>query len=139
MIKIMFLKAIYWVLPFLLISCSTVNIEKQTQGIDGLSDDVQKSLYMPSGTEVLMNESVVIGKDDNWVGKLTLLNDSEVKDTYAFIRKKYTENQWVLKTTYQSENAFLVFEKENKLITIDISPNGLMGKNTKILFTFSEI
>jgi hypothetical protein len=44
-----------------------------------------------------------------------------------------------LKTTYQSENAFLVFEKENKLITIDISPNGLMGKNTKILFTFSEI
>ena len=139
MIKIMFSKAIYWVLPFLLISCSTVNIEKQTQGIDGLSDDVQKSLYMPSGTEVLMNERVVIGQDDNWVGKLTLLNDSEVKDTYAFIRKKYTENQWVLKTTYQSENAFLVFEKENKLITIDISPNGLMGKNTKILFTFSEI
>ena len=132
-------RILFWLLPFLLISCSSVNVEKQTQGIDGLSDDVQKSLFMPNGTEVLMNESVVIGKDDNWVGKLTLLNDSEVKDTYAFIRKKYTENQWVLKTTYQSENAFLVFEKENKLITIDISPNGLMGKNTKILFTFSEI
>ena len=85
----MHLRTLFWLLPFLLISCSSVNVEKQTQGIDGLSDDVQKSLYMPNGTEVLMNESVVIGKDDNWVVKLTLLNDQEVKDVYAYIRKNY--------------------------------------------------
>ena len=135
----MHLRTLFWLLPFLLISCSSVNVEKQMQGIDGLSDDVQKSLYMPNGTEVLMNESVVIGKDDNWVGKITLLNDQKVKDVYSYVRKNYVENKWILKTTYQSENAFLVFEKGNKLITIEISPNGLMGRNTKILFTFSEI
>ena len=121
-------KIFLWLLPFLLISCSSVNVEKQTQGIDGLSDDVQKSLYMPNGTEVLMNESVVIGKDDNWVGKLTLLNDQEVKDVYAYIRKSYIENKWILKTTYQVEYLFhlhliLKLKEIKKLLQESFSPN----------------
>ena len=129
---------IYFFSIILCLSCSSVQVNKDTHSISGLSEDVQKYLYMPNETEVIMSESVVIGKDDNWVGKLTLLTNNEIEKTYSFIRDKYIENGWALKATYQSENAFLVFEKKNKLITIDISLNGLIKSKVKIIFTLSE-
>ena len=129
---------IYFFSIILCLSCSSVQVNKDTHSISGLSEDVQKYLYMPNETEVIMSESVVIGKDDNWVGKLTLVTNNEIEKTYSFIRDKYIENGWALKATYQSENAFLVFEKKNKLITIDISLNGLIKSKVKIIFTLSE-
>lgn len=123
---------------FFLSSCTSIKVDNDVHSIAGLSEDVQNYLHMPQETEVLMNESVVIGKDDNWVGKLTFVTDNDIDITYSSIRKKYLENGWVLKATYQSENAFLVFEKKNKLITIDISLSGLVKNKTKIIFTLSE-
>ena len=136
-------KIIYFSICFLfLFSCSSISnkeLKNNEQNITKLSKDIQNYLFMPSNTEVIMNESVVIGKDDKWVGKLTLISNNEVETVYSFIREKYIKNNWELKTTYQSENAFLVFEKSKKLITVDISIYGLIKNKVKIIFTLSDL
>jgi len=121
------------------VSCTTMQIDNELSNLHGLSNDVQKYLYMPSTAKVLMSETVVIGKDDNWVGRIVLITDKEIEKTYSLIREKYSENGWNLKTTYQSENAFLVFEKKSKLITIDVSLSGIVKNRTKITFTLSNM
>lgn len=127
---------------FFLFSCSSIesnNIENTKQSISNLSKDIQKYLFMPPDTEVLMNESVVIGKNDNLVGKITFVTKSDIETVYSFIRDNYSKDKWELKTSYQSENSLLIFEKNNKLISIDIAQFGLMKNKVKIKFTLSGI
>ena len=107
----MIFKILFWLLPFLLISCSSVNVEKQPQGIDGLSDDVQKSLYMPNGTEVLMNESVQNNKiysDANfiiwkkrWEERLKLNNNTAEK----FLKLMRSVNPLIIPRNHKVEEA----------------------------------
>jgi len=87
----------------------------------------------------MMNQSIILGKDEDWVGKLLIKVSQGIEITYPYIRDKYLNDGWNLKTTYRSSKALLIFEKNNRLITIDISEVGSIKKNSLVIFTVSNI
>jgi len=102
-------------------------------------ESVTKFIFVPSDSEIMMNDSIILGKDEDWVGKLLIKVSQGIEITYPYIRDKYLNDGWNLKTTYRSSKALLIFEKSNRLITIDISEVGSIKKKSLVIFTVSNI
>ena len=52
--------------------------------------------------------------------------------------KNYKQNSWEPITAFRSENDLMVFQREEKHITIELSDARKIGQETKIIFTLSS-
>tara|TARA_B110000196_G_scaffold149392_1_gene129017 strand:+ start:96 stop:542 length:447 start_codon:yes stop_codon:yes gene_type:complete len=128
------------VVSIYLIGCAS----KSQLGITSLDDisvydeSVLSYLYFPNETKVIINESVIIGVDDNWVGRINLFSDITKDKIYSYVVEKYKENGWDPVTAFRTENDLMVFQKNEKYITIELSDARKIGQETKIIFTLSS-
>ncbi|MGA0128930.1 MAG: hypothetical protein ACO3I1_06545 [Burkholderiales bacterium] len=111
---------------------------QQTAGFDSFTRDVTKFIFVPPDSELVMEKSIVLGKDEDWVGKLVVVSSENFEESYVFIRDAYLEKDWNLKTTHRSDTALLIFEKAGRLITIEFSQRALTSKRANIIFTVSN-
>ena len=136
----------FLILIFSLTSCTIQDINsrvlKTSDNLPPFSsyrESVTKFIFFPSDSEIMMNQSIILGKDENWVGKLLIKVSQDLEGTYSYVRDKYLNDGWNLKTTYLSSEALLIFEKNNRLITIDISETGAIKKKSLVRYTVANI
>ena len=101
-------------------------------------ESVSSYLYFPAGTKVIVNESVIIGVGDNWVGRINLFSDITKDKIYIHVAENYKQNGWEPITAFRSENDLMVFQRGEKHITIELSDARKIGQETKIIFTLSS-
>ena len=101
-------------------------------------ESVSSYLYFPAGTKVIVNESVIIGVGDNWVGRINLFSDITKDKIYIHVVENYKQNGWEPITAFRSENDLMVFQRGEKHITIELSDARKIGQETKIIFTLSS-
>ena len=96
----------------LLIGCASKSQLGLTT-LDELSiydESVSSYLYFPDGTKVIVNESVIIGVGDNWVGRINLFSDITKDKIYIHVVENYKQNGWEPITAFRSENDLMVFQ-----------------------------
>lgn len=124
-----------------LVSCSNTIQESQNQ----TQILIEYALYdfpLPEDSEIQMDNTVILGTGDMWAGQIILLSQSS---PVALI-KQFTGSAkslgWTLASSTISEKALLVFNKDKRIATIEISKNikqnFFSASKTKIKITINH-
>ena len=87
---------------------------------------IENALYdfpIPSTSIIYPERSVLLGTGEGWSGRVTLVDSSSPGVILKFINNSVSETGWVLTSSAISEQIVLVYEKDKRLATIQISKN----------------
>ena len=124
------IKSIVVVFTFLLFltNCSTViktpryespdvdNVEESNSRLTEISD-----IPIPSKSIIDLEKTFILGKGDDWMGRLSLINKENIDEIYTFFLNEMPKFQFKEKSSIRSEVSTLIFENKKKAIFIKIS------------------
>ena len=116
-------------LILILCSCNRSGVPMLSTGVSGteglpaeqLSFAKFKDIPIPDGSVMDMNNTVIFGSDDEWFGRLSLLPNLSHAETFDFFRYEMPNLNWKELTNVRSTSSVLSYEKENRVVTIQIS------------------
>ena len=125
--KIIFLMSILFI--FTLSSCNRSGVPMLSTGISGseglpaeqLSFAKFKDIPIPDGSVMDMNNTVIFCSDDEWFGRLSLIPNLSHAETFDFFRYEMPNLNWKEITNVRSTSSVLSYEKENRVVTIQIT------------------
>ena len=86
---------------------------------------------MPANNSIDLERSLILGTDQQWTGRLVITSGSNVADMYEFYRREMPNFGWSEVTTVRAANSVLVFQQNQRVITIQITPSrGITGGST---------
>ena len=126
------IKSIVIILLVLLIlsNCSTtiktINYESTDIADDNIKENNSRlseisDIPIPSKSIIDLEKTFILGKGDDWMGKLSLINKKNVEEIYSFFLNEMTKFKYKEKSSIRSEVSTLIFENKKKTIFIKIS------------------
>ena len=114
---------------FILAACSRTGVPLLSTGISGteglpaeqLSFAKFKDIPIPDGSVMDMNNTVIFGSDEEWFGRLSLIPNLSHAETFDFFRYEMPNLNWKEITNVRSTSSVLSYEKENRVVTIQIT------------------
>ncbi len=76
---------------------------------------------IPSKSAIDLEKTFILGKGDEWMGRLTLINKKNVEDIYSFFSSEMPKFSFKEKSTIRSDVSTLIYENKKKAIFIKIS------------------
>ena len=121
---------IFFIFLLLLTNCSTTiktpkyespevktdNIDENNARLSEISD-----IPIPSKSIIDLEKTFILGKGDNWMGRLSLINKENVEEIYSFFLNEMTKFKYKEKSSIRSKVSTLIFENKKKAIFIKIS------------------
>ena len=92
---------------------------------------------LPAGARIMGTDSLIIGRGDNWVGRVVLNGLQSPTDIYAFFQSEYPKSGWTTVTAIKSKTSILVFTKGDRTSTVEINEGSLTGPKSIIIITAS--
>ena len=90
---------------------------------------------LPAASKIVGSESLIIGRGDNWVGRVVLSGVQSPTDIYAFFQSEYPNAGWTTVSAVKSKTSILVFTKGDRTSTIELNEGPLTGPKTVITIT----
>ena len=94
----------------------TDNVDENNVRLSEISD-----IPIPSKSIIDLEKTFILGKGDNWMGRLSLINKKNVEEIYSFFLNEMTKFKYKEKSSIRSEVSALIFENKKKTIFIKIS------------------
>ena len=92
------------------------NVDESNSRLSEISD-----IPIPSKSIIDLEKTFILGKGDNWMGRLSLINKKNVEEIYSFFLNEMTKCKYKEKSSVRSEVSALIFENKKKTIFIKIS------------------
>jgi hypothetical protein len=92
---------------------------------------------LPAGARIMGTDSLIIGRGDNWVGRVVLNGLQSPTDIYAFFQAEYPKAGWTTVTAVKSKTSILVFTKGDRTSAVEINEGSLTGPKSIIIITAS--
>lgn len=92
---------------------------------------------LPAGARIMGTDSLIIGRGDNWVGRVVLNGLQNPTDIYAFFQAEYPKAGWTTVTAVKSKTSILVFTKGDRTSTVEVNEGPLTGPKSIITITAS--
>ena len=92
---------------------------------------------LPAASKIVGSDSLIIGRGDSWVGRVTLSGVQTPTDIYAFFQSEYPKAGWTTISAVKSKTSILVFTKGDRTATVELSEGSLTGPKTIIIITSS--
>ncbi len=116
-------------ITLVLASCNRGSVPMLSTGISGteglpaeqLSFAKFKDIPVPDGSVMDMNNTVIFGSDDEWFGRLSIIPNLSHAETFDFFRYEMPNLNWKEITNVRSTSSVLSYEKENRVVTIQIT------------------
>ena len=116
-------------ITLVLASCNRTAVPMLSTGVSGteglpaeqLSFAKFKDIPIPDGSVMDMNNTVIFGSDDQWFGRLSLIPNLSHAETFDFFRYEMPNLNWKEITNVRSTSSVLSYEKENRVVTIQIT------------------
>ena len=113
----------------ILSSCNKSGVPLLSTGVSGteglpaeqLSFAKFKDIPIPEGSVMDMSNTVIFGSDDEWFGRLSLIPNLSHAETFDFFRYEMPNLNWKEITNVRSTSSVLSYEKENRVVTIQIT------------------
>ena len=114
---------------FFLSGCTKNGVPLMSSGVSGseglppeqLSFAKFKDIPIPDGAVMDMENTVIFGSDDEWFGRLSLMPNLSHAETFDFFRYEMPNLNWKEITNVRSTSSVLSYEKENRVVTIQIT------------------
>ena len=92
---------------------------------------------LPAASKIVGSDSLIIGRGDNWVGRVVLSGVQSPTDIYAFFQSEYPRAGWTTVSAVKSKTSILVFTKGDRTSTVEVNEGPLTGPKTLITITSS--
>ena len=92
------------------------NIEASNTRLSEISD-----IPIPSKSIIDLEKTFILGKGDDWMGRISLINKENVEEIYSFFLNEMVKFQYKEKSSIRSDVSTLIFENKKKAIFIKIS------------------
>ena len=92
---------------------------------------------LPAASKIIGSDSLIIGRGDNWVGRVVLSGVQTPTDIYAFFQSEYPRAGWTTISAVKSKTSILVFTKGDRTATVELNEGSLTGPKTIIINTSS--
>lgn len=76
---------------------------------------------LPNKSEIDLEKTVVVGKQGNWMGRLTLINKNPIDEIFSFFVNEMPKFDFKEKSLIRSAESTLIFQNNKKTIFIKIS------------------
>jgi len=93
-----------------------VNIEESNTRLSEISD-----IPIPSKSIIDLKKTFILGKGNDWMGRLSLINKKNVEEIYNFFSNEMIKFSYKEKSSIRSDVNTLIFENNKKAIFIKIS------------------
>ena len=92
---------------------------------------------LPAASKIIGSDSLIIGRGDNWVGRVMLSGVQTPTDIYAFFQSEYPRAGWTKISAVKSKTSILVFTKGDRTATVELNEGPFTGPKTIIVITSS--
>ena len=92
---------------------------------------------LPAASKIIGSDSLIIGRGDNWVGRVVLSGVQTPTDIYAFFQSEYPRAGWTTVSAVKSKTSILVFTKGDRTATVELNEGSMTGPKTLITITSS--
>ena len=92
------------------------NVDESNSRLSEISD-----IPIPSKSIIDLEKTFIIGKGDDWMGRLSLINKKNIQEIYSFFLNEMAKFSYKEKSSIRSEVSTLIFENNKKAIFIKIS------------------
>jgi len=92
------------------------NVDESNSRLSEISD-----IPIPSKSIIDLEKTFIIGKGDDWMGRLSLINKKNIEEIYSFFVNEMDKFSYKEKSSIRSEVSTLIFENNKKAIFIKIS------------------
>jgi hypothetical protein len=127
------------ILSFLLGACASSG--DSPSGTPSEVQEIQAQLLgdmpLPAASKMIGSDSLIIGRGDNWVGRVVLSGVQTPTDIYAFFQAEYPKAGWTTVSAVKSKTSILVFTKGDRTSTVEITEGSFSGPKTMIVITAS--
>jgi len=119
-------------------ACATGDSPKGTQEeINQIQSQLLGDMPLPAGAKIMGSDSLIIGRGDGWVGRVTISALQGATDVYAFFQSEYPKAGWTTVTATKAKTSFLVFTKGERTCAVEINEGSLTGPKSIITITSS--
>ena len=92
------------------------NVDESNSRLSEISD-----IPIPSKSIIDLEKTFIIGKGDDWMGRLSLINKKNIEEIYSFFLNEMAKLSYKEKSSIRSDVSTLIFENNKKAIFIKIS------------------
>ena len=92
------------------------NLDESNSRLSEISD-----IPIPSKSIIDLEKTFIIGKGDDWMGRLSLINKKNIEEIYSFFLNEMAKFSYKEKSSIRSDVSTLIFEDNKKAIFIKIS------------------
>lgn len=92
------------------------NLDESNSRLSEISD-----IPIPSKSIIDLEKTFIIGKGDDWMGRLSLINKKNIEEIYSFFLNEMAKFSYKEKSSIRSDVSTLIFENNKKTIFIKIS------------------
>jgi hypothetical protein len=92
---------------------------------------------LPQGARILGQDSLIIGRGDNWVGRVQVAGLQGATDIYAFFQSEYPKAGWTTVAATKAKVSILVFTKGDRTVTVEVSDGPFSGPKSLMTITAS--
>ena len=107
------------------------------QEVQEVQSQLLGDMPLPAASKIIGAESLIIGRGDNWVGRVVLSGVQTPTDIYAFFQSEYPRAGWTTVSAVKSKISILVFTKGDRTATVELNEGSLTGPKTLITITSS--
>ncbi len=86
---------------------------------------------VPKGRKINVDKTMVVGTDV-WFGQLTYDTNHSAESMFNFYHRELSDYGWRKITAVRAQTSFLTYERQNRIMTIAITPNRLLGSEVTI-------
>ena len=121
---------VFFICLIFISSCSTTIKTPKYESPDIEVDNVDTSntrlseisdIPIPSKSIIDLEKTFILGKGDDWMGRLSLINKENIDEIYTFFLNEMPKFKFKEKSSIRSEVSTLIFENKKKAIFIKIS------------------
>ena len=86
---------------------------------------------VPRGRKINIDKTVVVGSDV-WYGQLTFDTSHSAESMFNFYTRELPNYGWRKITSARAQTSFLTYDRQNRVLTMAISPNRIRGSEVMI-------
>ena len=135
-----------FILFLYLFNCSgTIKTTKYSEpkSQDNISKEDANKMYfsqitdmpLPSKSKIILDNTVIVGKNENWMGRLALTHNDSIDELFTFFVNEMPKFDFEEKSSVRSTESSLIFQNKKKTIFIKISKMNFRKTNIEITST----
>lgn len=116
------------------IGCNTV----EKSSLDSIADTKQYMLNdfpLPQGSQVDSHKSLIFGAGSYWMGRLVIITSKSSGEMFVFFRESLSAQGWSLISASRSKSSVLIFQKDMRVINVEVSEFGFVNPGSEIVIT----